>query len=104
MQNPFEELEKKLTKRLDQLEELIKETVKPSRGFRVGGISLAQEVTGQSKEAIYKLVQRRRIPFSKPTGTKSLRFDEEKLLDWMRSGAGELAEDIEDKALKIHRP
>lgn len=99
MENPFEALEKRICSRIDQLESLLKEEGnKRGARYRVGGIDLAAEVTGLAKPTIYKLVARRMIPFSKPTGTRNLRFSEERLLAWIDAGNMATAEDITEKA------
>src|SRR5690349_675929 len=97
MENPFEALERKLGSRLDEIEALIKENLKPVKKFRVGGLALAVEVTGLKEQTIYKLVQKRKIPCSKPRGTRNIRFDEEKLIEWLKSGHNETEEEISEK-------
>ncbi|GAB3026475.1 helix-turn-helix domain-containing protein [Spirosoma pulveris] len=48
---------------------------------RVGGIKLAEEITGFAQQSIYNLASKRRIPHSKRNGT--LVFSEEILRDWL---------------------
>lgn len=101
MENPFEQLEKRICSRIDRLEQLLKE--KPAQSRRVGGIEMAAEITGLAPATIYKLVARRRIPFSKPSGTRYLRFSEEKLLAWIEAGNMATEEEIKSDAVKLLR-
>src|SRR5262245_26285201 len=103
MENPFESLERKINQRLDTLEALIREA-STRQASRVGGIDLAKEITGLSSHAIYKLVARRAIPFSKPTGTRNLRFDEDRLREWLHAGDHKTAQEIEGQALTSFHP
>ncbi|WP_128548804.1 helix-turn-helix domain-containing protein [Larkinella soli] len=61
-------------------------------GDRIGGIELAQEITGKAASTIYNLVSARKIPFSKQCG--KLYFSESSLLDWIKKGSKNTGLDI----------
>lgn len=99
-----------LTKMIQQIakdtvrEELEKLTTPPPPPLQEsGGIELAIELTGLSKSTIYKLVHRRKIPHSKPSGTKQLRFSRARLQEWVKSGAQQTEEELSTEALRINR-
>lgn len=99
MDNPFLELEKKFNQRFDAIEGILKAEAKPKRD-RTGGIELAMEVTGLKRQCLYKLVQRRLIPCSKPSGTKLLIFRESELFRWIDEGRMSMESEIEDNAFQ----
>lgn len=84
--NPVEDA----TARLDSLEAMTLEalnhfrTTKPTPVPEVGGIELAQQITGLSKSRVYMLVSKRGIPHSK-RGNK-LYFNRADLLAWVEDG------------------
>jgi excisionase family DNA binding protein len=85
MDNPFAILDR----RIGRLESLLLEVKAallqaPPTVADVGGIGLAQEVTGLSKNTIYALVSKREIPHSK-RGNK-LYFNRAELLLWVAAG------------------
>lgn len=101
MDNPFVELERKFNQRFDTIEGILKE--RRVRRDRTGGIELAMEVTGLKKQCIYKLVQRRQIPCSKPSGTKLLIFRESELADWIEQGRLQTESEIEAELPQLRR-
>ena len=50
----------------------------------IGGIELAEKITGLKKQTIYGLVSERKIPHSKRG--KRLYFSRKDLLDWIKKG------------------
>ena len=104
MENPFEMLERKINSRLEQIENVLRE-LKPQTKDRVGDIKLASEITGLKTQTIYKLTMRRKIPFSKPRGTKMLRFKESELMHWIEAGAMkteiEITQDVSNGLRKV---
>ncbi|MBT2557564.1 helix-turn-helix domain-containing protein [Hymenobacter sp. ISL-91] len=69
----------------EQLKDLGHLTSQPT----IGGIDLACEVTGLTKNTIYALCSRRGIPYSKPAGGSKLYFNRAELLEWIASGRRE---------------
>ncbi len=57
------------------------------------------EFTGFSKSTIYKLVQKNKIPYSKPTG-KQLFFDREKIEDWLLGSQNKTKRESQREAQK----
>ncbi|MFY0674508.1 MAG: helix-turn-helix domain-containing protein [Bacteroidia bacterium] len=51
---------------------------------RIGGVALAQEITGYTPSSIYSMVSRGKIPHFKRDGR--LLFNEEKLRKWLTEG------------------
>lgn len=47
-------------------------------------IDEASELTGYSKNSIYAFVSRSEIPYFKARGTRLLRFERKKLIDWLK--------------------
>jgi predicted DNA-binding transcriptional regulator AlpA len=85
MHNPFDILEA----RLRQMETLLQELVQQHRAQNapapeIGGLELAQQITGLSKARIYALVSTRDIPHAK-RGNK-LYFNRTELLLWVAAG------------------
>ena len=64
----------------------------------LGGIALAEEITGWAKATIYTKVHFRTIPFIKKEGTKKLFFSRKELLDWLRSGKKKTKAEIAQEA------
>lgn len=62
----------------------------------VGGMPLAQEITGLSSSRIYTLVSKREMPHMKKGG--KLRFKRADLLAWVESGSREKEEDTDETA------
>lgn len=61
-----------------QSNQVVAPTINPNR---IGGISLAVEVTGMAKQTLYNLVSKRMIPHFKRGGR--IIFDEDKLRSWL---------------------
>ncbi|UOG74332.1 helix-turn-helix domain-containing protein [Hymenobacter tibetensis] len=85
MHNPFDILET----RLRQVEILLLELVQQQRAQaapapELGGLDLAQQITGLSKARLYALVSTRSIPHAK-RGNK-LFFNRAELLLWVAAG------------------
>ncbi len=85
MHNPFDLLET----RLRQVETLLLELVQQQRAQtpptpEIGGLALAQQITGLSKARLYALVSARSIPHAK-RGNK-LFFNRAELLLWVAAG------------------
>lgn len=53
---------------------------------RYGGVDLVRSITGYSKSRIYRLVMNNRIPVHRVPGGSKLLFNEDEILDWIRSG------------------
>lgn len=90
--NPFEDI----STRLGGVESLLSEVLKRLEQqtptvAAVGGLELAQELTGLSKATIYKLVSERKICHSK-RGNK-LYFNRAELLDWVAQGNREVMQE-----------
>ena len=71
----------------DELRELLPQMAAPAPTValpRIGGLELAQEVTGLSKPRLYALVSERGIPHKKK-GNR-LFFDREELIAWIGEG------------------
>lgn len=88
LENPFSVLER----RLNCLESLLIEIKKSQSNnqpisLQVGGISLAQEITGLSKNTLYAMASKRQIPHSKPEGSNKLFFNRAELLEWVAAGS-----------------
>jgi predicted DNA-binding transcriptional regulator AlpA len=62
----------------------------------IGGIALAQEVTGLARPTIYGLVAQAKIPCMKQG--KKLYFSKCELTDWIKQGRRKTAADIEEEA------
>jgi excisionase family DNA binding protein len=62
----------------------------------IGGIALAQEITGLARPTIYGLVSQSKIPCMKKG--KKLYFSRTELNDWIRQGRRKTADDIEAEA------
>lgn len=86
MTNPFDTI----SERLDNLEGLVRETL---RGFEakpqpehpdIGGLDLAEGITGLSRGRLYQLTCSRAIPHHKKGG--KLYFFRDELLAWIREG------------------
>lgn len=63
---------------------------------RVGGIKLAEEITGFARQSIYNLASKRKIPHSKRNGT--LVFSEKTLRDWLLENQRPLQDESIDSA------
>jgi len=62
----------------------------------IGGIQLAQQITGLAKPTIYGLVAQSKIPCMKQG--KKLYFSRHELTDWIRQGKRKTVADIETEA------
>jgi hypothetical protein len=62
----------------------------------IGGIALAQEVTGLARPTIYGLVAQSKIPCMKQG--KKLYFSKQELTNWIRQGRRKTIADIEAEA------
>ncbi len=71
----------------------------------LGGIALAEEVTGLKRPTNYALVQRREIPYFKKA--KKLYFKREELVAWIEEGrkatAGEIRKEAEMVMVRNHK-
>jgi excisionase family DNA binding protein len=63
-----------------------------SKANRIGGIELAEEISGLKRPTIYNLVSTRQIPFSKQG--KKLYFYETDLLKWLEDGKRKTQKEI----------
>jgi len=84
MNNPFENLDTRLTSLESKLDRLLMQQPRPASGPEVGGMELAQEITRLSKPRIYALVSEGTLPNSK-RGNK-LYFNRADLLAWVNAG------------------
>jgi predicted DNA-binding transcriptional regulator AlpA len=64
----------------------------------IGGIELAQQITGLARPTIYSLVAKSRIPCMKQG--KKLYFSGRELTDWIKQGKRKTVTDIEAEADK----
>lgn len=86
MHNPFDTI----TERLDNLEGLVRATLrereaKPQPELPdIGGLELAEAITGLSRGTLYKFTCARAIPHHKKGG--KLYFFRDELLAWIREG------------------
>lgn len=85
MNNPFNSIESKL-------DEILKELKSIKQPDTIGGIELAQEITGLSKSTIYKRTMRRELPHSRVGGR--LYFNRSELEAWINSGKREMTDSI----------
>ncbi|MCA9003376.1 MAG: helix-turn-helix domain-containing protein [Planctomycetes bacterium] len=83
--NPFTVLEAKLDQLALDVRALKRRTEAPTDRDEIGGIELAQAVTGLAASTIYKKVHRSEIPYSKRGGR--LFFSRRKLEEWCLSGS-----------------
>lgn len=81
MSNPFDSIESKL-------DEILKELKSIKQPDTIGGIELAEEITGLSKSTIYKRTMRREMPHSRVGGR--LYFNRSELEAWINSGKREM--------------
>ena len=84
MNNPFENLDTRLTSLESKLDRLLMQQPRLTSGPEVGGMELAQEITRLSKPRVYALVSEGRLPNSK-RGNK-LYFNRADLLAWVNAG------------------
>ncbi len=89
MENPFTELEQRLSARLIAMDRTLKEINNriqppPQPKNREGGLTLAMEVCNYSKSSIYKLVMKNQIPHKKRAAR--LWFNELELIQWIENG------------------
>lgn len=68
----------------------------PSDSDELGGIEIAQKITGLAKPTIYGLVAQAKIPHMKRG--KRLYFSRKELTDWIKEGARKTVRDIEEEA------
>lgn len=86
MHNPFDVI----TERLDNLEGLVRATLREREAKPqpehpdIGGLDLAEAITGLSRGTLYKLTCTRAIPHHKKGG--KLFFFRDELLSWIREG------------------
>jgi len=52
------------------------------------------EYVGLEKQTIYQYVSHRKIPYVKIPGSNRLRFDREKIDEWLQSGAAETVDEL----------
>lgn len=67
----------------------------------IGGMGLAEQITGLAKPTIYALVAKDKIPFMKKN--KKLYFSRQGLLDWIKSGRRKTIAERQDDAITILR-
>ena len=63
---------------------------------QIGGIELAEQITGLAKPTIYGLVAQSKIPCMKQG--KKLYFSRQELTDWIKQGRRKTLDDIEVEA------
>ncbi|MFP5265564.1 MAG: helix-turn-helix domain-containing protein [Blastocatellia bacterium] len=68
-------------------------TTSQSESDKIGGIELAQQITGLAKPTIYGLVAQSKIPCMKQG--KKLYFSRRELTDWIKQGKRKTIADIE---------
>lgn len=71
-------------------------TTTQSNSDEIGGIELAETVTGYKRPTIYDLVHKRLIPHSKRG--KRLIFSKNEILEWLRSGKRKTQAEIQAEA------
>lgn len=79
--NPFSILEAKLDALASDVRALKRRTEAPPDRDEIGGIELAQAVTGLAPSTLYKLTSRGEIPHAKPGGR--LYFRRSELEQWL---------------------
>ncbi|HWW41415.1 helix-turn-helix domain-containing protein [Pedobacter sp.] len=97
--NPFEVIEQ----RLENIECLIRELKNEKKLLNsnnedveeIGGIQLAEKVTGLAKPTIYALVSQSKMPVMKKA--KKLYFSKKELIDWIKSGRRKTAIEKNDE-------
>jgi excisionase family DNA binding protein len=93
--NPFTTLEEtleRMEKKIDILQRHLEQEkkVKSKNDEQlpvIGGIELAQKITGLKKSSIYKLTSEGKIPYEKPSG--KLRFLSKDLLEWVKQNSAD---------------
>ena len=98
--NPFEVLEGRLILIESLLVDIKKSNAESSPQLQnqaeIGGIKIAQEVTGLARPSIYALVSQNKIPYMKKG--KHLYFSRKELTDWIISGKKRSTKEIEAAA------
>jgi excisionase family DNA binding protein len=89
--NPFEILEAKLDALAVDVRTL-KSRTKEAPTDEIGGLELAEAVTGLSRSTLYKKTHRREIPHRHVGGR--LYFKRAELLAWLEAGRRPMAEEI----------
>jgi excisionase family DNA binding protein len=85
MENPFNSIEN----RIRHLEELLFKIIENQEAQvfepvdKIGGLELAQEITGLKISTLYNHVHKNKIPFIKKGG--KLYFSKAELMDWLRT-------------------
>ena len=102
MENPFTIIEVKLT-RIERILQLLleknDEQEKTNDSDIINGIELAMRLTGKSRQTIYQLVSKRKIPHFRKSG--KLYFSKNELIDWIKSGAVPTIEQLKKSADQI---
>ncbi|WP_020602242.1 helix-turn-helix transcriptional regulator [Spirosoma spitsbergense] len=60
----------------------------------IGGIELAQRITGLARSTIYNLVSQHKIPFCKPKNSGKLYFVESDLRAWIQEGRRQTTDEV----------
>lgn len=68
------------------------QTSKPNEDDEIGGVELAESITGLKRPTVYNLVSERKIPFSKIG--KRLYFYRKDLLKWIEDGKRKTQKEI----------
>jgi predicted DNA-binding transcriptional regulator AlpA len=97
LSNPFEILSEQI-RRLEQrvIDEIKSANSLENKTFedQIGGIGLAQKITGLARSSIYAKVSKREIPFFKRQGTKRLYFSSASLYQWIKEGKKQTKDEI----------
>ena len=86
MNNPFDEINSNLLEIRNLLGQVLnnQNKVQLIEPDRLGGLELAQEITGLKKNTIYNFVHYNKIPFTKKGG--KLYFSKKELENWIKQG------------------
>jgi predicted DNA-binding transcriptional regulator AlpA len=96
MENPFDFIYKELVSIKNAINELKESNpcIKKTDEDQIGGIALAERITGLARSSIYAKVSNREIPFFKRSGTKRLYFSSANLLQWIKEGKKQTKDEI----------
>lgn len=102
MTNPFEEISARLghlESSVNQIGKRLEQLTRSENEEVIGGISLAEKITGLAKPTIYTLASQRKIPCMKRG--KKLYFSKDSLISWIKDGrrktVAEIGSESEDQ-------
>ena len=82
-------------KRLDRIEELLTQSLQNKTVLNIDEVA---SLTGYSKQYLYKLTSKNKIPHYKPHG-KNIFFKKEELESWMLQNRQATSDELEEEAI-----